>query len=265
MTSFARYAACPITQPCLARHAMLLLRKVCRRVVGCVTMDASSYCFLLLVLFSFFSLGRGIWFSEEEQKLVDKLLEEYSSHSGYYHYDSVISTGLENSRLIPKVFIWCPIQHNGIKVVCPVHRCVLTFNRWTSCVVKNNKFNPRLVYDLEGNIILIQACYVCPRGDQFFSASKDILDVLPGRIKDSFPFRMSHRSACSNRLLDYVITSLTMGHSFLDITESILAMNYRAFYRVNGNIPTASFYDSPLYSSPGNDKIDADISLLRTD
>ena len=79
--------------------------------------------------------------------------------------------------------------------------------------------------------------------------------MLPGRIKDSFPFRMSHRSACSNRLLDYVITSLTMGHSFLDITESILAMNYRAFYRINGNIPTASFYDSPLYSSPGNDKL----------
>ena len=122
-------------------------------------------------------------------------------------------------------------------------------------MVKNSKFNPCLVYDLEGNIILIQASYVCPRGDQFFSASKDILDVLPGRIKDSFPFRMPHRSACSNHLLDYVITSLTMGHSFLDITESILAMNYRAFYRVNGNIPTASFYDSPLYSSPGNDKL----------
>ena len=168
---------------------MLLLRKVCKKVVGCVTMDASSYCFLLLVLCSFFSLGRGIWFSEEEQKLVDKLLEEYSSHSGYYHYDSVISTGLENSRLIPKVFIWCPMHHNSIKVVCPVDRCVLTFNRWTLCVVKNNKFNPCLVYDLEGNIILIQASYVCPRGDQFFSASKDILDVLPGRIKDSFGFQ----------------------------------------------------------------------------
>ena len=120
---------------------------------------------------------------------------------------------------------------------------------------KNNKFNPCLAYDLEGNIILIQASSVCSRGDQFFSASKDILDVLPGQIKDSFRFRMSHRSACSNRLLDYVITSLTMGHSFLDITESILAMNYCAFYRRNGNILTASFYDSPLYSSPGNDTL----------
>ena len=122
-------------------------------------------------------------------------------------------------------------------------------------MVKNSKFNPCLVYDLEGNIILIQASYVCPRGDQFFSASKDILDLLPGQIKDSFRFRMSHRSACSNRLLDYVITWLTMGHSFLGIRESILAMNYCAFYRINGNIPTASFYDSPLYSSPGNDKL----------
>ena len=122
-------------------------------------------------------------------------------------------------------------------------------------MVKNNKFNPCLVYDLEGTIILIQASYVCPRGDQFFFASKDILDVLPGQIKDSFRFRMSHRSACSNRLLDYVVTSLTMGHSFLDITESILAMKYCSFYCINGNIPSASFYDSPLYSSLGNDKL----------
>lgn len=147
------------------------------------------------------------------------------------------------------------MHHNSIKVVCPVDRCVLTFNRWTLCVVKNNKFNPCLVYDLEGNIILIQASYVCPRGDQFFFASKDILDVLPGQIKDSFRFRMSHRSACSNRLLDFVVTSLTMGHSFLDITESILAMKYCAFYCINGNIPSASFYDSPLYSSLGSDKL----------
>lgn len=122
-------------------------------------------------------------------------------------------------------------------------------------VVKNSKFNPCPVYVLEENIILIHASYVCPRGDQFFSASKDILDLLPGQIKDSFSFRMSRRSACSNRLLDYVITLLTMGHSFLDIRESILAMNYCEFYHINGNIPTASFYDSPLYSSPGNDKL----------
>lgn len=98
------------------------------------------------------------------------------------------------------------MQHNGIKVVCPVDRCV-----YGRRVVKNSKFNPCFVYVLEGNIILIHASYVCPRGDQFFSASKDILDLLPGQIKDSFRFRMSHRSACSNRLLDYVIISRYKG------------------------------------------------------
>lgn len=50
-------------------------------------------------------------------------------------------------------------------------------------MVKNSKFNPCPVYVLEENIILIHASYVCPRGDQFFSASKDILDLLPGQIK----------------------------------------------------------------------------------
>ena len=58
-----------------------------------------------------------------------------------------------------------------------------------------------------------------------------------------------------NRLLDYLITSLTMRHSFLDKTESILDINYRAFYRIHGTDSTASFHASPLFSSPRNDKL----------
>ena len=216
---------------------------------------SAQLCLLLLVFCHLFSSGLGIWLSEEEQKLLDRLLVEYTSHADHYRYDSVINTGLENSRRLPKIFIWCPLQHSRVKVPCPVHSCQLTFDRWTSCVNGSNSYNPRLVYDLEGNVVLIQAWYVCRHGDRFLSASKEIMDVLPGRIKDCFPFRMSHRSACSNRLLDYLITSLTMGHSFLDITESILAMNYRAFYRIHGTDPAASFHDNSLYSSPGNDKL----------
>lgn len=138
--------------------------------------------------------------------------------------------------------------------MCPVHRSQLKFDKWTSRVDGSNSSNSRLVYDLGGNIVLIQASYVCPHGDRFLSVSKEILDSLPSQVKDYFPFRMSHRS-CSNCLLDFLITSLTMGHSFLDITESLLAMNYRAFYRIYGTDPTTSFHDSPLYSSPGNDKL----------
>ena len=206
-----------------------------------------TFCLLLLVLCSSFSVGRGVLFSEEGQKLLDKLLEEYSTCADHYRYDSVINTGLENSRSLPKVFIWCPLQHNGVRIQCPVHRFQLTFHRWTSHVVSDNSYNPRLVYDLEGNIVFVQASYVCPHGI--------ILDALPSQVKDSFPFRMSHRSACSNRLLDYLITSLAMGHSFLDITESILDMNYRAFYRIHGADSTASFHESSLYSCPSNDKL----------
>ena len=98
-----------------------------------------------------------------------------------------------------------------------------------------------------GYNVLFVVFIVCPHGI--------ILDVLPSQVKDSFPFRMSHRSACSNRLLDYLINALAMGHSFLDITESILDMNYRAFYRIRGADSTASFHESSLYSCPSNDKL----------
>jgi len=152
-----------------------------------------TFCLPLWVLCSLFSVGRGVWFSEEEQKLLDKILEEYSTCADHYRFDSVINTGLENSRRLPKIFIWCPLQHNRARLQCPVHRCQLTFHRWTSHVVGENSYNPRLVYDLDGNVVLVQAYYVCPRGDRFLSASKEILDLLPSPIKDSFPFRMSRR------------------------------------------------------------------------
>ena len=38
-----------------------------------------TFCLLLLVLCSSFSIGRGVWFSAEVQKLLDEILEEYST------------------------------------------------------------------------------------------------------------------------------------------------------------------------------------------
>ena len=61
-----------------------------------------TFCLLLLVLCSSFSIGRGVWFSAEVQKLLDEILEEYSTCADHYRYDFVINTGLENSRRLPK-------------------------------------------------------------------------------------------------------------------------------------------------------------------
>lgn len=186
---------------------------------------------------------------------MNKLLEEYSTCVDHYQFNSVINTGLENSRCLPKIFIWCPLQHNTVRIQCPVYCLQLTFHRWTSHVLSDNSYNLRLVYDFDGNIVLVQASFVCSGGNRFLSASKEILDVLPSQVKDSFPFRISHRSARSNRLVDYFITSLTMGQRFLDITESILNIKYRAFYGIHVTDSTTSFHKSTLYSSPGNDKL----------
>ena len=201
-----------------------------------------TFCLLLLVLCSSFSVGRGVLFSEEEQKLLDKLVEEYSTCADHYRYDSVINTGLENSRSLPKVFIWCPLQHNGVRIQCPVHRFQLTFHRWTSHVVSDNSYNPRLVYDLEGNIVFVQASYVCPHGI--------ILDVLPRQVKDSFPFRMSHRSACSNRLLDYLITSELWGYT----SQPRAQVNLESRVNLESTTSQANFFSSFLFC-PGKKTI----------
>ena len=44
---------------------------------------SAQFCLLLLVFCHLFSSGIGIWFSEEEQKLLNTLLEEYTSHADH--------------------------------------------------------------------------------------------------------------------------------------------------------------------------------------
>ena len=61
-------------------------------------------------------------------------------------------------------------------------------------------------------------------------------------------------SAYSLRLLDYVV-SISLGNNFLEVSESILASNYRAFYRVHEINNEMSFLDNILFVPISNDKL----------
>lgn len=130
---------------------------------------------------------------------------------------------------ISKIFLWCPLQHYHTLVLCPVHRCLLEFHSWTTKLTQQSPRNPRLVYDLQGNIILIQSTCRCNQnlpnhttpGHEYYSASTEILNVVPLTIKERFPIKLFYRSTCTKDLLDYVVTHIGHGQNSLELLENI--------------------------------------------
>ena len=156
-------------------------------------------------------------------------------------YNSVVQLGI--TSVFPKVFIWCPKQHFQIDISCPVHKIAMAFHCWTSNLNANSFCQPSLVYDLYGNII--------------FTASTDILAILPPHLSQQFPFKLFYRSACSQDLLDYVIVHIGRGHNFLELAEDIASLNFRAFsLQHRGNSHDADeYYANIIYGSPNNDQL----------
>ena len=59
------------------------------------------------------------------------------------------------SIFYPKNFIWCPSDHCGLEVRCPENGRTLQVGGFTDEVEKKSPRNPRLGYDLRGNILII--------------------------------------------------------------------------------------------------------------
>ena len=219
--------------------------------------------FGLLILSSIVAT-HGIVLGEEEEKLLLKIIEEFNTNPTHSRYDFVVQPGLADAKLLPKVFIWCPMQHFGVVVYCPDHKCPMRFFAWTSDLKARSFKEPRLVYDLHGNIILVQSIYRCnhnlpdraSHGHEYTSASPKLLQSLPRDLEMKFPFKLYYRSACSQDLLDYVIVHIGRGQTFLELAEDITAINFRKFLQLHkDSADEDAFYNSTLYSSPSNDQL----------
>ena len=102
---------------------------------------------------------------------VKKLIVEFKTDPRSRRYDNVISPprfgdGYQDF-LLPKVFIWCPMHHYGLDILCPLHKLPLKAGFFTDgrtilvCVfVISSKFhafpiNPRKEVKFSINLLLI--------------------------------------------------------------------------------------------------------------
>ena len=220
----------------------------------------------------------SITHSAQVDPYVKKLIMEFKTDPQSRRYDNVISPshfgdGYQDF-LLPKVFIWCPMHHYGLDIPCPLHKLPLKAGFFTDELQRKGPGNLCLVYDLRGNVFLIQRLYICPQEGmkhKYFSASLSIIENIPKLFRlCCFLFVMFHKSSCTKQLVDFVETQILQGVNFLVICEGIAGLNFKEFIEQmacfsiyqdsNSHINKTkldydNFYSNSMYAFPGHKKV----------
>ena len=221
----------------------------------------------VLIILCLCCYTKSIRLGKREESVPKETLREFESAPENGRYDNVIEMPHTASKLIQKIFIWCPIRHSGLTIECPVHNCPLKIGMWTDVLygLRTDPRNPRLIYDLNGNLLLVQAFYECSyrldghskNGHRYLSASNEILQLLPPGISRRFPIIMRQRCGFTLHLYVYVISGIYQGQNFMELSEGIAGMNFRQLMRNNPDSVNVKdeFERSVFCSYPSNDNL----------
>lgn len=216
----------------------------------------------------------SIQFDSRVAEYVSDLVKQFTKNPTASRFDHVICPPRIGGSLVeffyPKIFIWCPIEHYRLEVNCPLHNCPLKLSFFTDEVDKTSPRNPRFVYDVRGNMLLIQRMYICyyqGSKHRYLSASETILNSIPPIYSHNiFPIVLFYKSACTKELVDFVEMQILQGVSFLKISEGLAALNFKEFCESYERFSLVSslsappddevydrFYNDIIYSFPSND------------
>ena len=193
-----------------------------------------QYLILCLHIIGMSSLN-AIQLEKQAAIYINNLVDEFKENPASRCFDNIIPPPRTGKNIedffYPKIFIWCSIDHYGLEVMCPVH--VLKTGCFTDEVEKKSPRNPRIAYDLFGNVLVIQRHYICCHkgiSHRYFSASGAIMKAIPQMYSiGCFPLVMFHRSTCAKKLVDVLETQLLQGLNFIKICERIAAINFNDY------------------------------------
>lgn len=157
-------------------------------------------------------------------------VKAYESDPQSTQYGSIIIPSLDPTITIPdpedfclpKIILWCPVARHGLQLLCPEHHCLVRQSFWQDGPQIWRQ--PRLIYDIGGNILLISRNYICTsrRRCRFLSTDQRMMQQLPSRV--IVPFCIQHRSGYTPTLMDYVYSQITHGMTFSEISRSLFEM-----------------------------------------
>ena len=152
-------------------------------------MDARKIAvYLLLFFWLCFQCIYCVQLGNKEELLLKQVSQEFDTAQEDGWFDRTIEIQYKDAKLIPKIFIWCPIRHYGLTMNCPVHNCPLRLQKWTDVLsgARADPRNTRLVHDLHANLVLVQVFYECSNrlpgyqknGHRYLSASNEVLPLF---------------------------------------------------------------------------------------
>ena len=116
------------------------------------------------------------------------------------------------------------MRHNGVTIFCPHHGYPLRAAGWKDKLddSRTDPRNPRLIYDLNGNLILVQVYYECSLllpgsekpGQRYLSASTKVMAQLPSHVVRLFLIILQQRCGVTFCLYDHVITGIYQDNIF---------------------------------------------------
>ena len=214
--------------------------------------------------------------ADHNQNYVDSIIQQFEEDSQHFSHSPVIYPPLpppgspKEAYFRPKLMIWSPQEQFGIAIKCPEHGIKLQPYQWTSDVSGKGGEMARLIYDLMGNVILVQRIYLCANGRQrhkLRATTPDVHNVLPSYIREYFPAVIFQRCSVSKTVIQFIDTEIVKGVNFLKISEGLASLNYREYLQRRRIYSSAcenaavnvsdslEFNNNILYSFPSNDQL----------
>ena len=180
---------------------------------------------------------------KESDNYLKEVIAEFKQALYHNQYQHIIKPPFGKQNL-PSLFLWSPLQSSNVEIICPHHSVPLSPGMWTDDLVTPNSVkNPRLIYDVFCNFLLVQQFYHCHCENKpsyrILSSDIRILTQLPNEILVKFPIIKCHRCLFSFQLVDYIHIN-----------------NYCRLYTiVQGNDAYNKVLENVMFSFPSSDKV----------
>ncbi|XP_066913274.1 uncharacterized protein [Clytia hemisphaerica] len=187
----------------------------------------------LLFIFSIAKCITSVVIGVEFQNVLDDIVKKFNEDPTNPRYQQPFClTSSEYSKPI-HIFIWSPQeQHCGFELRCFQHNSNFQPYQLTTNVVKQNWLNPRLLFCVRNNILLVQQIYQC-NGDKkckLFAASKECFALLDEKISKTFQMSLYNRSGYSYALIELLFEMISKGNNFQQVSQILANLRMRHYH-----------------------------------
>ena len=192
----------------------------------------------LVILLLFAELGQAVNIDKDTENYIKELTDKYEKDPHSHFFSNVVQPpslgyrdgdgnagSLSNSatvHFLPKILIWCPLSKNSVELSCPDHPTeALKISYWHGSVKEWRQ--PRLLYDIFGNCLLVGRSYICPRACRFLSYDQRIISQIADSIP--VPFLLLHRCGFLKDVIEYCNIQVGQGLTFSEISRGMTELN----------------------------------------